>query len=193
MSGILLWLQSRLVELLLVLAVLALVYVNGCQQGQKLSDAKAEQAAAALNDEHQRALLGQIAYGRKELARAEQASRQLLSEQGKTRVVYRTIRQEVPHVIHDHPSLSNTAALAADCSLGADLVSLWNRALDPLGAVAQPAAGDPAAAAGNAAAAEAFGLEQLLGNHIDNAELCTTTRQQLNALIDYELAEPTLP
>lgn len=108
------------------------------------------------------------------------------------RVVYRSIREEVSHAVEKDATRSLArGAVPSDggghCALGAEFVRVWDAALDPAGAGVPGAAG---LAPGDAAAAlpsARFDAEDILANHVDNAELAADLRAQLQALIDWHL------
>jgi len=104
-----------------------------------------------------------------EKARGDKLAAHLLEEQGRKKIVYRTIRQEVDHVANRHA-----------CLFDAGFVVLWNDAL--AGRLSEAAGGTDEAAI----SAGVVGAREVLGNHVDNAEQCAEQRAQLNALIDFE-------
>lgn len=134
-------------------------------------------------------------------AAQRELEQQLDIARANTRVIYRTLRKEIPHASFDITPVAPvvfTQRAPADagvvgsggCRFGPDFVGLWDAASDPARAAAS-GAGLPDAASlasaptGDADPAQAVSVEQLLANHVDNAELGTEARDQLNALIDW--------
>lgn len=167
---------GKLLELIVAIALLIVLvggpYLLGMRHQSQIDQtvqAKAQTAAA-----HK--LLAAQAKGQKLAAK-------LATTQAKTRVVYRTITKEVPHVVtvyREKPGAPLQPLPRFVFTVGA--VRVWDRALDPelpaaAGVAVDTATGtDPALDSG-------INQQQLLQNHVDNAEACTETRQQLKALI----------
>lgn len=155
-----------------------------------------KQAITALQAELQ--LAWQQLRDQQRKAAADQAKQrdleqQLATARAETRVVYRTIRKEIPNASIDvAATVSPGLAGAGSCQFGSDFVRVWDDASDPsrvsAGAAGLPGtAGVTAAPPGGADPAVALDAEQLLSNHVDNAELSTEARDALNALIDWHL------
>lgn len=182
-AAALVWLQSRLVEWLVLGLLAAMIFVNGCQHGESRAHEAAEAAQLKAAQTAQATLAQQFAKTRAAEARGEQLSAQLLQAQAQTRITYRTIRQEVPHVSYQVPNCP-----AGPVLLGDDFVQLWNTALDPDARRADmpaPASGADGAPPAPGAAGPAIELRDALANHVDNAEGCTAIRQQLEGLIEF--------
>lgn len=148
--------------LLCVLATLATSCTTGYVAGRKheANSWKAEQAEQ---------LQAQIKEREVYLANITEMVKQYNEKKEKTRVVYRTIREEVPVV-----------TTGGGC-LGAGAVGLWNKGL--AGQLALPPA--PAGAADSPAGTGATDTE-VLGNAVENFEQYKQCRDQLNALIDWK-------
>ncbi|MDT0496512.1 hypothetical protein RM530_03920 [Algiphilus sp. W345] len=131
-------------------------------------------------------------------ARAAQAridrtqSTALAADRAEARIVYRTIREEVPHVVTQIVRVPATPeAPACECpdrnEYSRGFVRVWNRALDP---GVPGTAGGPTDAAGGAdpadAAAAAVSTGDVLANHVDNAELWYDQRAQCQRLIEWQ-------
>lgn len=84
----------------------------------------------------------------------------------RTRVIYRTIRQEIPH------------ATTGDKCLSADAVRVYNDAVRG----PEPLPKDSAGAAGAAGAAQAATDADVLANAVDNYEICNRYLRTLNAI-----------
>lgn len=167
-----------LVELLIGVFVVAVLAGGGFWLGwshrgdaDQLAAQKAELAAQA-----------QLAQAN---ARGEMLSAKLGLAIQQTRVEYRTITEEVPHVVFKTAPAAPGAPVPHMCVAGftAGFVSLWNLALDPGVPAATGRAFNPATVTDTADS----GITQsdLLFNHIDNAQQCTEVRQQLGALIEW--------
>ncbi|HEX7380864.1 MAG TPA: hypothetical protein VF265_01790 [Nevskiaceae bacterium] len=115
--------------------------------------------------------------------KGEALAAELADAQAKTQIVYRDIVKEVPHVVtvyREAPGAALKPLPRAVYTRG--FVGLWNRALDPglPAAAAEPAEG---AAGADPALDSGLSQQQLLENHVDNAEKCDAIRTQLDALI----------
>lgn len=119
--------------------------------------------------------------------RGDAIAAQLAQAQANVRVVYQTITQEVPHVVFKYrprPGAALRPVPRAVFTVGA--IRLWNHALDPelsagAGVPAQDATGADAAL--DSALDSGVTEQQLLANHVVNAESCDAIRRQLAALI----------
>lgn len=109
------------------------------------------------------------------------------AEKAKQKTVYRTIRQEVPHVVTSYVARPGPAALpAADWVVTRDFVRVWNAGLTgELPAPAGRSAGAAAAADPSDDQRAGVGATDILTNHIDNAEQYLACRSQLQTLIDW--------
>jgi len=115
----------------------------------------------------------------------QQIATQLAVNRVKTQIVYQTITKEVPHVIVKYRTAPGAPLqLLPRFVFTVGAVGLWNCALDP--SLSATACESPDAASGTDPALDAgISEQQLLSNHIDNAERCDDIRQQLQALIDW--------
>lgn len=133
-------------------------YVAGRKhESNKWKAAEAEQLAQQIKDRD--------AY----LANVAEMVKLYNEKKEKTRVVYRTIREEVP-----------VETTGAKC-LGAGATGLWNKGL--AGEVVLPGA---AAGAADSPAGNGATDTEVLGNAITNFEQYKQCRDQLNALIDWK-------
>lgn len=108
------------------------------------------------------------------------------AEKSKQKTIYKTIRQEVPHVTTQYIERPGATTIAVpDWVVTRGFVRLWDNALfgylpNTTGRIAGAAATtDPLVGAERSQ----IGAEQILDNHIDNAEQYLACRSQLNALI----------
>lgn len=174
-------LAELIVALVLLLALVGGPYWLGwSHRGETDAAAAAQERAKAVQAQAQALAAAQ--------ARAYELSRQLAEEQSKAHVEYRTLREEVPHVVVRNQYVPGKAQALVYCPFSDGFIRVWNRALDPAAGV-PAAAGEPAdAAAGADPAAAPSDVDQqdVLDNHLDNAEQCSDIRQQLNALIGWE-------
>ncbi|ROH88637.1 hypothetical protein ED208_12525 [Stagnimonas aquatica] len=150
---------------------------------------KSEEASAQLLGERLRRHQAEAKAAADENQRLELA---LGEARKQSRVVYRTIRQEVPHAVSEiiplqKPGASSTAPGVCDASFGPGFVRVWDAASDPERADLSSSAGFAVGAAAEAVSAGRVDGKALLDNHIDNAELATEARGQLEALIDWHL------
>ena len=131
----------------------------------------------------------QIAAAAKVLAAKQVAGEKIAAKaavaQAKVQVVYRTITQEIPHVVTVYrPAPFATLRPIPRAVFTVGFTRLWNHALDPelSAATAEPAG---AASAADPALDSGLGEADIVSNHSANAEQYDTCRRQLNTLIDW--------
>ena len=111
-------------------------------------------------------------------------SKQLAVEQGRERIVYRTLRSEAA-------ALTAARAIETDagpqCVFDERFVRVWNDALEGTLTVdmSNTTSGVADAVASAGVAADGVSVGDLLTNHIDNRELDTAIRSQCTALIEW--------
>jgi len=119
-----------------------------------------------------------------QLLKAEQQNRVLVAAfkqaKARTQIEYRTLKEQVPHVVKEFVAVDG-----GRCRFDAGFVGLWNHALFTGLPAAADGAADAAAVTAAADPATAAYPDDLLANHIDNAERCVMVRQQLAALIQW--------
>lgn len=171
-----------------------LIYGLGFSAGGDREIARASDAAIAASDAAQRSMGQRFAAYRAEVDDLAAKNRALAIKLGNAkatrRVVYRSIRQEIPNAITQDLAVSAGSEGHAGnrcAGLGPEFVRVWDTALDPNRAAVPPATGLAAGDAAAAVSAAGIGPAEVLANHVDNAELAADVRAQLQALIDWHL------
>lgn len=173
-------LGGKLAELIVALGLIIVLvggpYWLGLRHQREVDQAATERAAATAA---QRLSAAQ--------ARGELLAMQLAQARANARVVYRTIREEVPRVtVVYRPAPGAPLEPVPRAVFTVGFVGLWNRALfagELPGAASESA--DSAAATHTADPALDAGIteDDVLRNHVDNAQICSDIRAQLEALI----------
>jgi hypothetical protein len=171
-------------SLLMVLAVPALCAVayhagSGAGYSRAIKRAQAQELKSAKADTA-------------ELLRMRAENSRLSAEVGEARrsseTKYRVIREAVPHVVKELIDEGR-----ADCRFDGEFIRLWNDATFGGSAGVPEATGHSSATAtrSGAAGGEAeAGVADVLGNHIDNSEVCAETRRQLSDLLKWHREHP---
>lgn len=176
-------LQNRLTRTAIIVLVVLLLAVGLFLGGYRLGWEHKGNAVAAADLKVEQDAVKELRAAR---VRNAEISRLYEAEKSRSKTVYRTIRQEVPHVVtvYAEGSASDVVRMPG-WVVPVGFVRLWNAALigdlsdaatQPAGAAAIPDPADNPRVSGLNAA-------DLLGNHIDNAEQYDACRQQLGALI----------
>lgn len=170
---------AKLISFAVVAVVCVGLYATGSRDGYGRCSAKTNLALLAK----ERASIAKLLKLRTE---NEKLSMELLRSQQHERVVYRTIREKVPHVVREIIDVPYPGGVP-ECRVGSDFVGLWDDAT--FGRVPQAATGVADGSAGAGAVEEdasSVGFTDLLSNHIDNAEIATSVRTQCSRLIAFD-------
>lgn len=172
------WTLSVLL-IVVVVAACAVVYDAGYSAGRDHLQASVTKQQLELERQQRQALASLQ-------ARNDQLTQDLSAASRSAQVVYRTIREQVPHVVKQVVEIPVESV--RDCRVTRGFVWLWDDA--SVGRVPE-AAGSAAhgpARTGEAGSPVDIGFHDLLANHVDNAEIAGDVRRQCQTLIDWHRA-----